>query len=323
MARRRMRNEHCGALGLLSNWRLSATLCVCLFCGDACSLDASEETNTSTPSTAAASKPLGDFVHDELAAAWNAAGVAPSGDEREGKWARRLYLDLLGRIPSYAETQRYLSDKGPQRRERLVDLLLGPDYAEAFAEHAADVWTNLLVGRSSDNDRLVNREALWEYLHEAFLENRPFHYVVEELLTATGSVAPGGENFNGAANYLSGKLGDGAVQATDSVSRVFLGMQVQCTQCHNHPFNKSKQNQFWELNSFFRQARTLRRYAGGDEMGAVLIDQDFIAEDGDVDHAAVFIRNATSWRAPFIQSLLTRRSPARSRASLPAAVSRS
>ena len=87
--------------------------------------------------------------------------------------------------------------------------------------------------------------------------------MVMELVSATGSSKPGEDNYNGATNFLIGKMDDNGVQATAKTAQIFLGLSVQCTQCHNHPFNEWKQNQFWELNAFFRQ--TQRHEADGSQ----------------------------------------------------------
>jgi hypothetical protein len=82
---------------------------------------------------------------------------------------------------------------------------------------------------------------------------------------------------------------ENGVQATAKTAQIFLGLQVQCTQCHNHPFNKGKQNQFWELNAFFRQTRALRRRDGTDDVRWVeLVDQDFAGEGGNPEEAELF-----------------------------------
>ena len=94
-----------------------------------------------------------------------------------------------------------------------------------------------------------------KYLRDAFAHNKPYDRMVHELISATGTSVPGTRDFNGAVNFLAGKLDDRAAQATAQTSRIFLGLQVQCTQCHNHPFNEWKQNQYWQMNSFFRQTR--------------------------------------------------------------------
>ena len=93
--------------------------------------------------------------------------------------------------------------------------------------------------------------------------------MAKELITATGSCRPTDEDFNGAANFLADKMAEDGVQATARTSQIFLGMAVQCTQCHNHPFNEYKQNQFWEMNAFFRQTR-VERVATGEDQRPVL-----------------------------------------------------
>lgn len=220
--------------------------------------------------------------------AWRDAKITPSPAADDGPWLRRLFLDVIGRIPTLDETNAFLAEHSSRRREAAIERLTSSEYEAEFAEHWATVWTNLLVGRTVDNDNIVDRSALWQYLFESFSANQPLDELVVELVTAVGSNQAGSENFSPAVNYLSGKLGEDAVPATDSVSRLFLGMQVQCTQCHRHPFNKYRQEQFWQMNAFFRQARVLRRYAGGDAAGVLLVDEDFIDEEGDADHAAVF-----------------------------------
>jgi hypothetical protein len=97
------------------------------------------------------------------------------------------------------------------------------------------------------------------------------------------------DGFNGAANFLSGKMEENGIQATAKTAQIFLGMQVQCTQCHNHPFNKGKQNQFWELNAFFRQVRSLRRFDGTRDIQWIeLVDEDFPGEGGNAEEAELY-----------------------------------
>ena len=130
-----------------------------------------------------------------------------------------------------------------------------------------------------------------KYLRDSFAQNKTYDRMVYELVTATGATQPGVEGFNGAANFLADKVNqDNATLATSSTSRTFLGLQVQCTQCHNHPFNQWKQQKFWEFNSFFRQTRALRRYVDGtrDVAYAELVDQDFAGEANDPSEALVY-----------------------------------
>jgi len=116
-------------------------------------------------------------------------------------------------------------------------------------------------------------------------------------VSAKGVSKPGEEGFNGFVNFLAGNLQENAVQATAKTSQIFLGLQIQCTQCHNHPFNDWKQNQFWEMNAFFRQARALKQFEKGRDVAAIeLINQDFAGENNHPEEAVLFyeLRNGLS-----------------------------
>lgn len=217
-----------------------------------------------------------------IARAWQENDVRPASAATDGEWCRRVYLDLIGRVPTVAELDAFLDDRSPQRRTRLVDRLLGGDYAEEYARSWAGIWTNLLIGRTGGTMRgaLTNRQGMVDYLQVAMLENKPYDQLARELLTATGDARPDMPNFNGAVNFLIEKLDEDGVQATAKTAEIFLGMGVQCTQCHDHPFNDYRQNQFWELNAFFRQTRARVRRDEDDpqQRYATLVDDDFYGE---------------------------------------------
>jgi Protein of unknown function (DUF1549)/Protein of unknown function (DUF1553) len=215
---------------------------------------------------------------------WSDAGVSPSADATDAEWCRRVYLDLLGRIPAVDELEAFLADKHKQRRAALVDRLLGEEYVEDYARNWSTIWSNLLIGRArQDDDRrsLVNRDGMRQYLRRAFLTNKPYDQLVFELVAADGANTPGESDYNGAVNFLLDNLQENATTATAKTARYFLGLQVQCTQCHNHPFNDWKQDQFWGMNAFFRQVAVevddMRRPNLGP---ARLVDADFAGESG-------------------------------------------
>jgi hypothetical protein len=234
------------------------------------------------------------FINERIAAAWVDAEVTPVASATDGEWCRRVHLDLIGRIPTLVELQRFLTDSSPTKKADLVARLLGEDYEDDYARRWTDVWTTILIGRDTTNE-LVNRAGMRQWLRRALSKNLPYDRFMEELVTATGVNAnrDGVEGFNGATNFLSGKMSDmgveDGVQATAKTAQIFLGVQVQCTQCHNHPFNKGKQNQFWEMNAFFRQTRALRQYAGTEDVQFVeLADEDFAGQGGNPTEAEVF-----------------------------------
>lgn len=222
---------------------------------------------------------------------WDNADLAPSSPASDGEWCRRVYLDLIGRIPKSDETRAYLADRSPDRRARLVSRLLDSDeYLDEYAGHWATVWTTWLIGRTAgtENNSLVNRAGLEQYLRRSLADNKPYDRLVTELVSAEGCNTPGAEDFQGAVNFLLAALDEQGIQATAKTARMFLGLQVQCTQCHNHPFNTWQQSQFWGLNAFFRQVRPLRTFDGRDIVEVRLADQDFAGEAGRPEQAEIY-----------------------------------
>ncbi|MFO1021254.1 MAG: DUF1553 domain-containing protein [Planctomycetales bacterium] len=191
--------------------------------------------------------PVVQFINEQIRTQWKENEVIPSPFADDSEWLRRVNLDIVGHIPNEKTATEFLREgtKNDDRREKLLEeLLSSPDFARNFASQ----WANLLVGRRPPNQ--IDRAGLQKFLQEQFEKNRPWNEIVRALITAEGS-----QRENGAVNFLLAHLNDGAVPATSLSARLFLGTQIQCTQCHNHPFNDWKQNQFWELNSFFVQMR--------------------------------------------------------------------
>jgi hypothetical protein len=218
-----------------------------------------------------------------LRASWRDAGVIPSKPAPDGAWARRVYLDLIGRIPKVDELEAFAKQPSSSRRAWLVDRLLGDDYRAERSRWRATEWAILLIGRTGGRggNSLAVREPFEAYLQEAFAENRPLDQLMRELVTATGSVRPEDADFNPAANYLADKMDENGVQATARTAQVFLGASVQCTQCHDHPSNENRQSQFWELAAFFRQTRAERvrdQDVENDRPKARIVDRDFYGE---------------------------------------------
>lgn len=222
-------------------------------------------------------------INQEVRQVWADHQLIASPPATDGEWCRRLFLDILGRIPSVDELREFTSSKDPQKKVKLVATLLNDDrYVEEYARNWTTIWTNLLIGRNGGNEQnsLTSRPGMQKYLRDSFARNKPYDKMVYELVTATGSTTPGSPSYNGAANFLVMKLDENAAQATAQTAKLFLGLQVQCTQCHNHPFNEWKQRKFWEFNAFFRQTRALRQFTPGTQnvASAELVNQDFAGE---------------------------------------------
>ena len=216
------------------------------------------------------------YINEMIRQGWTDHSLSPSPPASDIEWCRRVYLDVLGRIPSAAELDRFSSRPNWSKRKlNLVNRLLGEGpveerrrsagstkhYTEEYARNWTTIWTNILIGRNGGNEQrtLISREGMQQYLRASFLRNKPYDTMVYELVTATGVNKPRREGLQRRRRTsLIGKLDENGVQATAKTAQIFLGLQVQCTQCHNHPFNEWKQKKFWELNAFFRQTRARR-----------------------------------------------------------------
>lgn len=187
------------------------------------------------------------FINEKIRQGWTDNEVTPSPMAEDSEWIRRVYLDIVGHIPPMEEVEAFTKDKDKTKRSSVVEKLLEePGYVRNFTT----VWTNMCIGQQTP--RFVSRAGMEKFFREAFGRNRPWKDVVFDIVTAEGHYEQ-----NGAVNYLLAQMQDqdDGVQATAATARLFLGLQVQCTQCHNHPFNDWKQDQFWQYNSFFRQAQ--------------------------------------------------------------------
>lgn len=192
------------------------------------------------------------FINEKIRAGWQDNNIPPSEVADDSEWIRRVHLDIVGHTPDLETVEKFLADKDKSKRAKLIDKLLDDP---AYARNLTTIWTNNLIGRVTPRD--ISRPALQKFLRESFGKNRGWNEIVSDLVSAQGHHIE-----NGATNFLLSHLNDGAVPATAITAKLFLGMQVQCTQCHNHPFNDWKQSQFWEFNSFFQQSRRVnyRKY---------------------------------------------------------------
>ena len=207
-------------------------------------------------------KPLVDFINERIRQGWQDNVITPSEPADDAEWLRRVHLDLVGHIPDLETFEKFLADKDKAKRSVMIDTLLEDP---GFVRNLTTIWTNNLIGRQTP-DR-ISRAGLQKFLRESFAKNRPWSSIVFDLLSAEGHMEE-----NGATNFLMSHLNEGAVPATAISARLFLGIQVQCTQCHNHPFNDWKQDAFWEFNSFFKQARKTEVEKYDEKTGRMVFD---------------------------------------------------
>ncbi len=226
-----------------------------LLCSTAASFAADDTTG---PSNAADARMTARI--DELtAAAWKAASVTPAEPASDSEILRRAYLDLTGHIPSVSEARLFLDDPSADKRARLIEqLLLHP----AHPSHLSDVWSQFLLPDDANvNNTMGGTDRFQNWLRSQFAANRPYVEMVRELLLATGNPGESGP----ALFYTSLELKPEKIAA--STSRAFLGVQIQCAECHNHPFDKWTQKDFWGYAAFF--ARVSPRAEGAMQVAMV------------------------------------------------------
>jgi Protein of unknown function (DUF1549)/Protein of unknown function (DUF1553) len=188
-------------------------------------------------------------IDELLNASWQRNHIAPAPATSDAEFVRRIYLDLIGRIPSVAETLAFFDDARADKRRQLVDELLERG---AWAAHFANTWRDLLLAGSANPELRSSNESLDNWLRLRFGVNMPYDKIAQELLTADARTTPEAGEPSAAAFYLA--AANKPEQLAASSSRVFLGIQLQCAQCHNHPFAKWKREQFWQFAAFFKDA---------------------------------------------------------------------
>lgn len=187
--------------------------------------------------------PVKNFIDEAVFANLKGLGIPPSPVCDDSTFLRRVTLDIAGRLPTQDETKAFLADKNPNRRETVVDdLLRSPDYADFFAAK----WTAVLKNRRDDASDIVSNFAFHAWVRDSILANKPYDQFVRELLAATGTVIGNPP----VAWYKRVKEPKNQIE---DVAQLFLGVRMQCAQCHHHPFERWSQDDYYSLAAFFSQ----------------------------------------------------------------------
>jgi len=187
-------------------------------------------------------------------------GVKPAPLADDAEYVRRVYLDVAGRIPRVSEVHRFLDDPSPGKRRALVEeLLKGPHYVN----HFTNVWRALLLPQNNDRQAQFLSAQIEGWLRPRLRDNKPYNEMVRELLTAPVrsnrvGVLP---DDNGALTFFRANESKPENVAA-ATSRLFLGIKLECAQCHNHPFARWSRKQFWEFAAFFSGIRPQQPQAG-------------------------------------------------------------
>lgn len=198
---------------------------------------------------------LAKAVDDALDRRWKQERLVPSPPCTDHEFLRRVSLDLTGCIPSEDAVRKFAGAREPEKRENnkkladhrkeLVDQLMD---SEGYGRHQSVVWGNALVGRGKELELLAQIN-FRNWLAEKLAKNTHFDDLVREMITATGR-----RSENAAAGWAIKQKGNHEDMA-GSVARLFLGTQIQCAQCHDHPFDKWKQRDFYGMAAFFARVK--------------------------------------------------------------------
>jgi hypothetical protein len=198
---------------------------------------------------------LAGRIDSRLDARMKAANATPAPPADDAEFLRRAYLDLTGRIPSPRDVHDFLADPDPDKRARLVDDLLD---SPRYAAHFAAVWRALLLPEAAANaEARVFEPGFEAWLRQKLRANVPYDRLVRELLTtpiAADPLAPepvlrDPARPNPLAFFAVKEAKPENLAA--ATARVFLGVRIECAQCHDHPFGRWERKQFWNLAAFF------------------------------------------------------------------------
>ncbi|MEZ4312147.1 MAG: DUF1549 and DUF1553 domain-containing protein [Polyangiaceae bacterium] len=217
-----------------------------------------------------------------LREAWTRQGITPSPVASDATFLRRLTLDLWGTLPSPEDRSAFEADTAADKRARQVDKMLAD---ERFAERFAMVWTDLLLGETKVKIAL-DRAAFRSWLKARMTARASWDSIVRDIVSGTGTNSPGGSvkdrslaavapvaepldsDVHGNVNYLL-RHRNAVEDLTGRTSRMFLGIQIQCAQCHDHKTEAWTMGQFQSLAAAFVQTRAVPE--GGRDKGEMMV----------------------------------------------------
>jgi len=217
------------------------------------------------------------LIDQEVLAKWKEAGIKPSGRADDAEFLRRVYLDLAGTTPSLEEAEKFLADRAMYKRSKVIDELLS---SEKHHEYWGWVWANTVVGHESDRSEQAIT-AVFKDFKEMFAKNAPLDEIARTVITAKGQTNTEGKGkkdgmmmeedatgfplFYFAVQRTAGR--DFPLILANKFSKTFLGTQISCAQCHDHPFDKWTQEDFYGMAAFFTEVYVKRLQEGDKTYG--------------------------------------------------------
>ncbi len=184
-------------------------------------------------------------VHEKL----HKLRIIPAPVCDDETYIRRVFIDIVGRLPEPSEREEFLASTDPEKREALVDELIS---RKEFSEMWVMKWAELLQIRTFNNgpQQVSYKAALgyYNWLRDRIAGNMPFNDIVRELLSSEG-----GTFSSPATNFF--QIEQDPLKLTENVAQVFMGTRIQCAQCHNHPFDRWTVDDYYGFASFFAQVK--------------------------------------------------------------------
>ena len=208
---------------------------------------------------------IDQLVYDKL----HKLRIYPSDLCSDEVFLRRVYLDVIGAVPEVETISEFIADKTPNKRERAVDDLLS---RKEFTEMWVMKFAELLQIRTDDNNGVSYKSTLlyFNWIKDRIANNVPMDQIVRDLLTAKG-----GTFVSPATNYY--QIERDNLKITENVAQVFMGMRIQCAQCHDHPFDQWTQDDYYSFASFFSQ---VGRKRAADPRESVIYNRN----SGEINH---------------------------------------
>jgi len=189
--------------------------------------------------------PARNYIDTHVFAKLRQMTILPSDLCTDAEFVRRAYLDACGRMPTAAESRAFLADSDPAKRDRLIDRLVTlPEFADFWALKWADV-----LRSSRKTIQTKGSHAFHQWLRDRLATNAPIDAIVRELLTATGNTFA-----NPPANYY--RIAKDPQSLAEATAQLFLGVRMQCAKCHNHPFERWTQDDYYGLSAVFARVKT-------------------------------------------------------------------
>jgi hypothetical protein len=185
-----------------------------------------------------------NFIDELTLARWKRTGTAPSESCGDAEFLRRVSLDLIATLPTPDEIRKFLADRDPQRRSKKVEELLArPEFADWWAVYWGEILRN--------NGRLLQpkgAQTFHDWIRESVAQNKPYDQFVRELLIASGPTFQ-----SGPANFY--RVANTPTDRAEQVAQIFLGIRLQCANCHNHPFEKWTRYNYHAFAAFFARVQ--------------------------------------------------------------------